>query len=865
MIGKLLKGTGGATASVAKGLGGALSQSAGVGNFTGGLDKSDLDKSDEVGASRKASDAVRKVYDASSTEVLQRIFSEVKDIHKIIASQIVPASEEKEIARDKKVKDKEVLLALEDLRPAKEKVKKKEPWWKIFIGAAGRLLAWIMPFLKWIINPLKWVKWLLKIPFIASLGLLAVRMAAFFLTPLGLTLLAVGFVAINWKAIKATIKEYVAKIRGWVKTALSFVGLGWMMETEEEKKARLKQEVQAELEAQQERIDEGTAHPSEVVPDVTSFEETTEAEPDDFDKRLVENIKDEAVNPPISLHDKWNAEDAQNIDVRQEWKEIIEPSKGPGTAEEIAAYRAQHGQDIAAYRAQHGQDLMEGDPDETSSVKRKSLKARWLERMEKRKELQAKMRKQIDESGLTVQEIGDEIQPQGLNLHKTVGVHDANMTGVDWATLGGRDEIEGTILDIWNKLNIPKGLKPTFTSGLRPKGHPLFSKGSKHSTGLAFDLRSKNLGTYASDVWDALKSKFSSMGFWGQWETGDVNKENRTGEHFHFQLAGNFQTGGMIPKGKVGLAGEGKGQESVGGQMLEGPTMVSGGEKGTRVKREAPVMYGSAAHKQKMAADPTGGATAAQHQRDMDIAGTSGKAGGIDAIARQRRGALDWADEIGSQRMMAKALIDRRNVTKQAQAAFSIDPTHGQSVGRSDLGGLVKVGWDAEQIEKMIKGRSKGRESEYNEKQVKFYLALAQFGKDFTAFKDINNSRIRELGQLQDAAEVDSTKTFKNDPSNNSALTILNTLRQNLSSQDLTEKIEGSMRMVAAQMQNMPSIPDTTLQQAGQLGSMVIVNNSTVDNSASFSSTQSSNVVGTSQTGIASTDPHAQVIGGISI
>ena len=71
--------------------------------------------------------------------------------------------------------------------------------------------------------------------------------------------------------------------------------------------------------------------------------------------------------------------------------------------------------------------------------------------------------------------------------------------------------------------------------------------------------------------------------------------------------------------------------------------------------------------------------------------------------------------------------------------------------------------------------------------------------------------------------------------------------------------------MVAAQMQNMPSIPDTTLQQAGQLGSMVIVNNSTVDNSASFSSTQSSNVVGTSQTGIASTDPHAQVIGGISI
>ena len=45
----------------------------------------------------------------------------------------------------------------------------------------------------------------------------------------------------------------------------------------------------------------------------------------------------------------------------------------------------------------------------------------------------------------------------------------------------------------------------------------------------------------------------------------------------------------MIPKGKVGLAGE-AGPESIGGQMLDGPTLVSGGEKGTRVRREKPTI-----------------------------------------------------------------------------------------------------------------------------------------------------------------------------------------------------------------------------------------------------------------------------------
>ena len=207
------------------------------------------------------------------------------------------------------------------------------------------------------------------------------------------------------------------------------------------------------------------------------------------------------------------------------------------------------------------------------------------------------------------------------------------------------------------------------------------------------------------------------------------------------------------------------------------------------------------------------------HQRDMDIAGTSGKAGGLDAFARKRQAGLGLAQGMGHT-MLGKAIIDKRNVTKQAQAGFSIDPTSGHSAGRTDVGGLAKVGWDAELIQNMIKGRGKGRGGEeFSPKQIKFYLAVSDFGIDFAQLRDISNDRIRELGTLQDAAGVDSTGANQN-----WAITILNAMRQNLSSQDLTESIEGGMRMVAAQMQNMPSINESALQQAGQVGTVSIVN-----------------------------------------
>tara|TARA_Y100000034_G_C6858693_1_gene390544 strand:+ start:1 stop:1365 length:1365 start_codon:yes stop_codon:yes gene_type:complete len=83
-----------------------------------------------------------------------------------------------------------------------------------------------------------------------------------------------------------------------------------------------------------------------------------------------------------------------------------------------------------------------------------------------------------------------------------------------------------------------------------------------------------------------------SPGFQGLgevWETQEWIDQMEGEKERVLEYVGQFQTGGVIPKGKVGLAGEGSAPESVGGQMLEGPTLVSGGEKGTRVKRETPI------------------------------------------------------------------------------------------------------------------------------------------------------------------------------------------------------------------------------------------------------------------------------------
>jgi len=63
------------------------------------------------------------------------------------------------------------------------------------------------------------------------------------------------------------------------------------------------------------------------------------------------------------------------------------------------------------------------------------------------------------------------------------------------------------------------------------------------------------LGSKAPEVFSNLMSVFGPMGIWGQHEKGGVNAENRSGEHFHFQLAAKG-FGGVVNKATGFIAGE---------------------------------------------------------------------------------------------------------------------------------------------------------------------------------------------------------------------------------------------------------------------------------------------------------------------
>jgi hypothetical protein len=129
------------------------------------------------------------------------------------------------------------------------------------------------------------------------------------------------------------------------------------------------------------------------------------------------------------------------------------------------------------------------------------------------------------------------------------------MGGVAWNKLGGRDTIEGIILSTWNEAGISKA--PTFTSGFRPKSHKLSKSNprSQHIQKTAFDLRSNDLGSNAGGIFSRLMEAFGPMGIWGQHETAGVNAKNRSGEHFHFQLAAKGFSG-TVNKATGFIAGE---------------------------------------------------------------------------------------------------------------------------------------------------------------------------------------------------------------------------------------------------------------------------------------------------------------------
>jgi hypothetical protein len=79
--------------------------------------------------------------------------------------------------------------------------------------------------------------------------------------------------------------------------------------------------------------------------------------------------------------------------------------------------------------------------------------------------------------------------------HTSVGVSNADMDNVQWDAMGGRSNVEKAILGVWNSAGIEG--QPTFTSGFRDgeknKKLKLSNPNSKHLTGMAFDLRGKDI------------------------------------------------------------------------------------------------------------------------------------------------------------------------------------------------------------------------------------------------------------------------------------------------------------------------------------------------------------------------------------
>ena len=116
MLGGIVKGLGSSLA-------GSIADVAGISTFTsaaGGEKPTDKPKAAKV----KAFDE-----DEAPTKVLQRILGEVQSVHKVIASQIIPSSEEKEVERDKDKKDgkrtKKEKEADDDLVNVKPKIKQR--------------------------------------------------------------------------------------------------------------------------------------------------------------------------------------------------------------------------------------------------------------------------------------------------------------------------------------------------------------------------------------------------------------------------------------------------------------------------------------------------------------------------------------------------------------------------------------------------------------------------------------------------------------------------------------------------------------------------------------------------------------------
>ena len=205
---------------------GALPLLAGAGLIGAGMakgwgGKSDKDKEDKSGTIAKtplmgesATEAARKI--------LEKILIEVEGIHKTLKDRVVPESLKKELRLDALTRHRELIAAImhgKSMTKGTHSV--KETWWDK-----------LKKFMSWILNPKTWAKALLIGKGIVTALLWFVRgVGAFFLSPVGIALLAVIVVAINWRKIKATIRKAIKGIKTWGKWLLTTIGLGFLVDT----------------------------------------------------------------------------------------------------------------------------------------------------------------------------------------------------------------------------------------------------------------------------------------------------------------------------------------------------------------------------------------------------------------------------------------------------------------------------------------------------------------------------------------------------------------------------------------------------------------------------------------------------------
>ena len=255
------------------GAAGALPLLAGAGIIGAGA-KAGWKKADQLAAS--ASNMLPKVSKESTepemqeaeTTIVEKLLEETSAIYESLKTSEIPASESREIALDKQTRNKELIAAIGSLNIGKgeDKEKKKGSW-------IGKL----MKFISSIFTKGFWSKLFGGSVLIMGLISFLTAIGAFLFSPLGLGILAAAVIILNWKKVKATIKAAIKKMMGWyqaIKDTVSGVwdwaksGFGlWEDDSvldnlfDEDEDALPEQ-----IEAQQERIEEGTAHPSEVVP-----------------------------------------------------------------------------------------------------------------------------------------------------------------------------------------------------------------------------------------------------------------------------------------------------------------------------------------------------------------------------------------------------------------------------------------------------------------------------------------------------------------------------------------------------------------------------------------------------------------------